>query len=78
MPKMLADGGTEYDDGVDPTEAQQAKVRHSVHAFQASACGGMDPTAAHVHCSVLRLNCVLFNAKLDTSLQTVHEKTSAS
>lgn len=25
MPKMLADGGTEYDDGTDPTEAQQAK-----------------------------------------------------
>ena len=26
MPKMLADGGTEYDDGTDATEAQQAKV----------------------------------------------------
>jgi ubiquinol-cytochrome c reductase cytochrome c1 subunit len=25
MPKMLADGGTEYDDGTDATEAQQAK-----------------------------------------------------
>ncbi len=27
MPKMLADGGTEYDDGTDATEAQQAKAR---------------------------------------------------
>ena len=26
MPKMLADGGTEYDDGTEATEAQQAKV----------------------------------------------------
>ena len=27
MPKMLADGGTEYDDGTIATESQQAKVR---------------------------------------------------
>ena len=26
MPKMLADGGTEYDDGTIATESQQAKV----------------------------------------------------
>ena len=26
MPKMLADGGVEYDDGTPATEAQQAKV----------------------------------------------------
>lgn len=26
MPKMLADGGTEYDDGTEATESQQAKV----------------------------------------------------
>ena len=29
MPKMLADGGTEYDDGTIATESQQAKVRAS-------------------------------------------------
>ena len=28
MPKMLADGGTEYDDGTIATESQQAKVQH--------------------------------------------------
>ena len=27
MPKMLADEGTEYDDGTPATESQQAKVR---------------------------------------------------
>jgi hypothetical protein len=26
MPKMLNDGGVEYDDGTEATEAQQAKV----------------------------------------------------
>lgn len=30
MPKMLADGGTEYDDGTEATEAQQAKVHSCV------------------------------------------------
>ena len=30
MPKMLADGGTEYDDGTVATESQQAKVSHGL------------------------------------------------
>ena len=30
MPKMLADGGTEYDDGTIATESQQAKVSATV------------------------------------------------
>ena len=29
MPKMLADGGVEYDDGTEATESQQAKVNPS-------------------------------------------------
>lgn len=29
MPKMLADGGTEYDDGTIATESQQAKVSNA-------------------------------------------------
>jgi cytochrome c1 len=33
MPKMLADGGTEYDDGTVATEAQQAKVRISLWCY---------------------------------------------
>jgi hypothetical protein len=28
MPKMLADGGVEYEDGTPATEAQQAKVTY--------------------------------------------------
>ena len=33
MPKMLADGGTEYDDGTEATESQQAKVLCLSHYY---------------------------------------------
>ena len=36
MPKMLADEGTEYDDGTPATESQQAKV--SILSFKAHIC----------------------------------------
>ena len=38
MPKMLADGGTEYDDGTVATESQQAKVSSFMQCLTCQPC----------------------------------------
>lgn len=38
MPKMLADEGTEYDDGTPATESQQAKVRNLAKESEQHSC----------------------------------------
>ncbi len=54
MPKMLADGGTEYDDGTPATESQQAKVCHGQNKL--CACWFAGP-ALCVHCILLVMEC---------------------
>lgn len=53
MPKMLADGGTEYDDGTIATESQQAKVcmRLSLPAALLEACCRRQVVAGLAVCS---------------------------
>ena len=41
MPKMLADGGTEYDDGTIATESQQAKVTNHRSYAHEHVCMGL-------------------------------------
>lgn len=56
MPKMLADGGTEYDDGTEATESQQAKVRVTYLSCKCScfrllsACTQQKATLVYNHC----------------------------
>jgi len=52
MPRMLADGGVEYDDGTPSNSSQQAKVRGKQGGGQGGSCCWM--TSWHGCCRSLR------------------------